>query len=395
MNILNFVTDDKFLDLAIINHDSVGDNVSNRFALVINPAGSKESYEFKYIKTGSRIDILYPNEIIRYIDTYAIDAIILHSLYSIPLKIIPKIKQNIPILWLAWGYDIYENPTGTPLIKLDKLYLPHTKIAVDLTNAQRRGPIKNKLALLRDYLLSHKIIKTSQVRNVEKALKRINFFSGIIDMEYKLMKNIPDFKAEESVYVYSPLSNNAKHISSSGINILLGNSANPTNNHIDILNILKERGIDSSKIIVPLNYGGSPIYTNTVCQHGDKLFGEQFAPLVTFLEKEVYTEYIRSCGFVIIGTMRQQAMGNIHLALDMGAKIFLFKDSILYRYLRDKGYIVFTIEEDLTREGLSLPLSKEDAEYNRDLKNKLLSKKWNKNAMLRIYDQLQNYILNH
>lgn len=61
--------------------------------------------------------------------------------------------------------------------------------------------------------------------------------------------------------------------------------------------------------------------------------------------------------------MRQQAMGNIFLCLLYGIKVFLFKESIVYKQLIESGYFVFSIEDDLNDLSLQTLLSKEQA-YN-------------------------------
>ena len=61
--------------------------------------------------------------------------------------------------------------------------------------------------------------------------------------------------------------------------------------------------------------------------------------------------------------MRQQAMGNIFLCLLCGIKVFLFKESIVYKQLIESGYFVFSIEDDLNDLSLQTLLSKEQA-YN-------------------------------
>ena len=65
----------------------------------------------------------------------------------------------------------------------------------------------------------------------------------------------------------------------------------------------------------------------------------------------------------MIGTIRQQAMGNIQYALSKGVKVFLYKDSIAYINYKKLGYVVFAIEE-MTLESLSTPLSKKEIEQN-------------------------------
>lgn len=61
-------------------------------------------------------------------------------------------------------------------------------------------------------------------------------------------------------------------------------------------------------------------------------------------------------------------MGNVYLCLLTGVKVFLYKDSLIYKQLKDFGYIIFSIEDDLTEDALKVPLPKEDAYKNYSIK---------------------------
>ena len=57
-------------------------------------------------------------------------------------------------------------------------------------------------------------------------------------------------------------------------------------------------------------------------------------------------------------------MGNIYKCLSGGIKIFLYKDSIVYKQLKLDGYHVYTIDDDLRGDALQHPLSLEEATQN-------------------------------
>ncbi|WP_251623379.1 TDP-N-acetylfucosamine:lipid II N-acetylfucosaminyltransferase [Odoribacter lunatus] len=392
LRILHFLTDDKFLDTVIRNHDSIRKDVINYYVLTLKSGENKEDYKFQYIKDHNRVVLLYTDEIIGFVNQNLINAIIIHSLLSAPIEVIPEIKNNIPILWVAWGYDIYQLPINKPFIEVPYIYSPLTERYYMKFLKRKRGNLKNTLASIRDYLEKIGIYQTKQTSKLHKTLKRINFFSGIIDMEYQLMRKNKFFQAKESVYVYSPLEYSGVFSYPKGNNILLGNSGNFTNNHLDILNLLRSRNINENKIIMPLNYGGEENYVSTVVSYGKKYFNTKYEPLTEFIEYGKYSELINSCSSVIIGTLRQQAMGNISLAFEKGAKVFLYKNSILYQYFKNKGFIVYTIEDDLTKAAVASPLSESEANYNFQLHKDLISNRWNIKAIERIYTQFEDYI---
>ena len=76
---------------------------------------------------------------------------------------------------------------------------------------------------------------------------------------------------------------------------------------------------------------------------------------------------LQSCGNVIMGHIRQQALGNIVAMLYVGAKLYFYKDSVTYTFFKNHGFTVFTIEElEQNPKLLELPLDQKDVAYHRD-----------------------------
>ena len=48
-------------------------------------------------------------------------------------------------------------------------------------------------------------------------------------------------------------------------------------------------------------------------------------------------------------------------------KIYLYSDSLIYKQLKELGYIVYTIDQDLTSQSLSEPLDTVSAKTNYNL----------------------------
>ena len=81
------------------------------------------------------------------------------------------------------------------------------------------------------------------------------------------------------------------------------------------------------------------------------------------MPRDEYFKLIDNCSYAVFGVMRQQAMGNIYHCLCQGVKVFLYRDSLVYRFLKEWGYVVFAIE-DIDEYSFSTPLNLKELEMN-------------------------------
>lgn len=363
--IVHFVLDDKFIIPEMNIFDSLID-YKNEYILIKNIPFQHRIYlkEKEKIQEMSRWNV--KKRICR--NDYA-DVIILHSLFSLPLDLFKYIHPKTKVVWLAWGYELYHGKYGMePLIKIVSLYGPYTKEYVEAQDYQPKLPIliKNKI---REFI--SKVLWPVNVYILNKALQRIDYFGGYPG-EYNLIEQNGYFRAENIDYSYPLISNlyskdNIENISEglSG-NILVGNSATETNNHIDVFVRIEKIVPPDKKIIVPLSYG-SHTYREYVISKGCDTFAEQFQPLVNFMPLTEYQLLLQSCSVAIFGHERQQAVGNVIMSLWNGAKVFLSENSLVYKYLRSQGLIVYSIQNDLSKEAICTYLSREEILSNRKI----------------------------
>ena len=127
------------------------------------------------------------------------DVVCLHSLYSLPLSIIPLINKSIKVVWYSWGYDIYMNPKPySPLLNDIDIYLPETneilnKIPEDVL------PIKIRI---KKYLIEvfHKKEASSLLQD---SVERVDFFAGVFPMEFNILKRkYSYFRADRTSHNY-------------------------------------------------------------------------------------------------------------------------------------------------------------------------------------------------
>lgn len=124
-----------------------------------------------------------------------------------------------------------------------------------------------------------------------------------------------------------------------GINILLGNSADPSNNHIEVLDNLKCHAGENIRIYCPLSYGDQS-HAQRVSDYGGSLFGDKFITLREFMPPEKYNDLLAEIDVAIFNHKRQQGMGNIVGLLGRGKKVYLRNDITTWKTLNDIGLLI-------------------------------------------------------
>ena len=377
IRIANFILDEKFIDGLIEYHDYVGTDCVHDYYLIAN----KNTGEFKYIKKyPQRIIVIGPSVAL---DTAArYDAIFLHSLYTFPVNLIPRIENKVKLFWFSWGYDIYSSPYGSPLIKLN-LYHPLT----------RRYVIRDfKYQFI--YLL--KIINSYRKKidryHYIKAVQRVDYYSGVIPEEFNLLKEqVGGFNAKRVDYTYCNLQffSKKERVMNNNKNIIIGNSTSYEINHLDVFHQLKNLDLAGRKIYVPLSYSPNPRYVKTLIQEGTRLFGDKFVPITKYMPFNEYMSIFNKCGFAIYGVERQMAMGNIVLCLENGCKVFLYSSSLVYKHYNDLGAKVFSIETDLLQSDALVNLSDSDIQNNKEFIYNSMKEDVLVNKLLKIYDIIE------
>lgn len=165
-----------------------------------------------------------------------------------------------------------------------------------------------------------------------------------------------------------------------GWNILLGNSADPSNNHIEALQRLIPFKDQNIKIYAPLSYGDKN-HAQNVIRQGKEWFGEKFVPMTDFMPFEEYQEFLKGLDIAIFNHQRQQAMGNTITLLGMGKTVFLRGDVSQWELFKNEGISVF----DFERDDLKL-LAAEDAVQNARLVRKKFSRDKLVDQYARIFD---------
>lgn len=333
MKVIHFVIDDKFIDGAITLFES-DERVENHYVIF-----QYRYEEYRYLKN-DKIERLIGSDILKIIEGY--DVVVLHSLPAIPVQLIWKIPSRVKVVWYAWGYDMYEgffkNIIPTPL------YGPQTKQY--LNGHKKTLTFRNKLRFWKKVVL-HKLF-------LKKSLGRIDYFSGVFPYECdEIKKNYPNFNAEPLDFYYGSRDffipeNPDEKIAHGKKNVILGNSGNATNNHLDVLQILKENNCNiDGQLIIPLSYGCDSTYADDIYSVADSIFPKKVNALRQYMPLADYLNLTSNCRVAIYAHNRQQASDNIFLQLIYGAKVYMPETSLAYHYLKKIGLKVFSLEHDI------------------------------------------------
>lgn len=250
------------------------------------------------------------------------DNIFFHSINTVPIiisKILNKKAKNK--IWVLWGYDLYKH--------LDiELYNPKT---LKYFNNKNKKTIKSKVEGL--------YIKCYIKSNIKYILNWNKFDVDIAE----------DFFNKKFIFTnfFYPLdiNKNTSSISSSGNmkNIMVGNSGDPSNNHFEIFDRLKDLG-GNFNVISFLSYGNKE-YIQNVIEYGKKLFGTKFKAYTEFIPRDEYYNLINDIDVLILNHNRQQGVGNILPFINNKKVVVLNKYVSTYAALNDLGLKIKSIDQ--------------------------------------------------
>jgi len=143
------------------------------------------------------------------------------------------------------------------------------------------------------------------------------------------------------------------------INIQVGNSADPTNNHLEVFEKLKNYKDENINIFVPLSYGNEE-YSKEVIEKGQEMFGDKLKPMTEFMPFDKYLEFLGDIDIAIFAHKRQQAMGNTITLLGLGKKVYMRSDITPWELFKDIDVKVFDVDS------IDLELfSEEEKQFNK------------------------------
>lgn len=289
--------------------------------------------------------------------------VIFHGVQNPVIEALAQVPKGPVVVWSGWGGDYYGNGFNP--------------------SAGLLGPLTSRLARTqfdRSYWIDRAIEWKRLARFRRQAARRVDYFSAPVPEDFAVFTR--RFKSFSGGYVqlnYVSVEDivSRGHDDISGHDILVGNSATPENNHLDVFERLTRQDLGDSRLITPLSYG-SPEYRDEVVRRGKALFGDRFVPLVTPLPLDEYHNVMASCSVVLMGHFRQQGLGNILRALWQGAHVVLDPKNPVKRYLKSRGVAVHDTRHARIGELASTPLSSRELATHRAM----LTRYWSRHAVV-------------
>lgn len=264
-------------------------------------------------------------------------------------KWLKHIPEHIPVVWYRFGYEAYEM---YPYLRKNYLYMSETKRLV-----HRTMPFLSFLKWLRAHLPGR-----------FKPLRRVDVFVGPEHQEYELYREA-DLLSKRTVWKFGGIGSledicNGVSVDSHGQDIKVGNSSDPSNNHVEAFRWLSKFDLSGRKVITPLGYGENR-YRDVILRKGEEILGKHFEPIVDFLTLEKYNRLCNRCGYVMMNHLRQQAGGNIVADLWRGSKVYM-NNTTSYKSRKSWGLSVELISEQ-SEETFFTPKSPEVIESDRSI----------------------------
>lgn len=128
------------------------------------------------------------------------------------------------------------------------------------------------------------------------------------------------------------------------INILVGNSSDPSNNHKEVFGKIKYSNFDNYVIFCPLSYGNKK-YQRDIIEYGYEMFGDKFKPITKNICFDDYNIFLSSIDIAMFNHDRQQAMGTTISLLGFGVPVYLRVNTSQWRLFEEKGIKVYPVDQ--------------------------------------------------
>jgi dTDP-N-acetylfucosamine:lipid II N-acetylfucosaminyltransferase len=333
IKVLHLLSDYKFVEGHIYRFENA--DFDNTFVFI---AGNG-NYAGRYAAKLWQVNPFSPDFAALISAASSFDIVFVYNLDYLKSYIINRIDKKVTVIWYFYGTELYN---ALPAFKYS-IYTNKTKSLIGINNfSVLSGRLKRIASIIKYKILGR--LPTYTV--IKRAMLRVNYFTMFSKEEYDHLQAHCTFRLPAFLPLPVYTGDMQKKVLPKNNNcLLLGHSATPDANHADIIDLFSGCGY-AGKIIVPLSYGEDERYTRLIKQQLLRS-GLHIEIAEDFIDRDAYSEKLNSCGAAVFNSYRQLALGNIFLSLRNNLKIYLNEHNPTYKWLLNKGVVIFSVQKNL------------------------------------------------
>lgn len=255
-------------------------------------------------------------------DSQKFDYVVVHGLnfnYKEQIQISKKTAQKI--VWCVWGHDLYKERDCVYSSNIWKnLKITAKKCLIRVVWV----PLVRKFAYIG---IGFPYDRFEIYRLVGKSAKILPVAYGL-GYDFNIVKEIKE------------ASKLKKH---DGINILIGHSAYPFLNHIELLEKLKKYENENITVVLPLSYGDDAYKERLMTYLKDYPLKKKV--ITDFMSPKKYIQLLSQIDIAIFDYKHQAALANIYLLLYLEKKLYLDLSGIVAKGLKSEHVEVFDVND--------------------------------------------------
>lgn len=273
------------------------------------------------------------NQIIK--DANQFDGIIFHALGDVQVRILYGVRPRVKTFLKFFGYELYN-------LKMNKFLSDKTLKMCDLkqehfsviSSAKR----KLKILLNLDYFV--------KLDNQKKVYKKFDAILIVNKEEYEELQTLfymPKLIERQFIDQIEDIEK-CRIIARKSNEIIIGNHGAEINNHIDILDIIKDTySKEDVKFKLFFNYGNTSNYSKRIKNIALEI--KNVTLIENFLSMKEFETVYESAAALVINSYRQNALGNIFMAIEVGCKIYLNRKCSTYKWLISNGFNISEVDD--------------------------------------------------
>lgn len=269
------------------------------------------------------------------------DLIVFYAMCDKKIKLLNQLPSSVKTAWRFFGYELY----GT---RHDLMFSTKTLEIM----YKRKSYFLGVFFWLNFYYKSFK--RYFESKKKLEYITKIDYVLLFAAEEYIYLKK--HWKMPKFVRINLDNKLSERDFSKSENRVIVGNSRNSFNNHLDILDIISKHKSETNFTFF-LNYGSEGRYYREVLERVHHL--NNYTVFDEFLNKEEFERIYSTSSAFVLNSYRQMALGNIFAALKYGLKLYLndknpTKDWLIRNKI--KIHSVEDFEKDLRTGNLSLSI---------------------------------------